>query len=312
MKRILPFVIAIIASFSSTEVIATSCPEIQSGSFRIITDNESTGLRRVSFDFINPTNGAKSIRVQIFDGTTLRYDLCINAGGQEGIRRNYTSPQFTNLNLGQLLVEITPFTGGSCSGSSCAPKTSSLAGAPLPVQFSQFSLARNGRSVLVNWETLTEINNSGFHVERNTNGQWESVGFVKTKSADGNSSERLQYQFSDNNNFSGISQYRIRQTDVDGKIKYSDVRAIRGEEATPKTVVFPNPSPNGTISVIFGETSQKDVVLNDMSGRVIRQWSAFSGNSLQLNNLVPGMYTLRSVDRATNDVQVQKLVVSAR
>jgi hypothetical protein len=79
--------------------------------------------------------------------------------------------------------------------------------------------------ITLNWSTVTEINNSGFNIERsiipNSNAMgdlfWESIGFVKGK---GTSTETHSYSFIDNDLDVGKYQYRLKQIDMDGSIKY--------------------------------------------------------------------------------------------
>jgi len=53
------------------------------------------------------------------------------------------------------------------------------------------------------------------------------------------------------NNVNGISQYRIKQVDFDAKFKFSDIRAVRGEGQAGHTIVFPNPSFDGRVSIVL-------------------------------------------------------------
>ena len=184
---------------------------------------------------------------------------------------------------------------------------------PLPVSFKSFTAARNRSNVLVKWETATEINNSGFAVERNINGTWEQLVFVASQALNGNSDALLSYQFTDLNNTKGITQYRIRQIDIDAKSKYSEVRAVRGEGQLGKTIVYPNPSNDGRVTIVFDEVaSARQVSLVDVSGRIIKQWKAVDNNNLQIENLNPGMYFLRIILPETGERSMEKIVVNNR
>ncbi|TMI85845.1 MAG: T9SS type A sorting domain-containing protein, partial [Bacteroidetes bacterium] len=184
---------------------------------------------------------------------------------------------------------------------------------PLPVKFKSFNAARNHSNVDLRWETAFEQNNSGFAVERNIRGAWEQVAFVPTQAANGNSESALTYQLTDLNNIKGMSQYRIRQVDFDAKSSYSEIRAVRGEGQTGKTVVYPNPSFDGRVSIVFEDaTVTRDASLSDMSGRVLKQWKGITNNNIQLDNLTPGMYSLKIVVPETGEQSVEKIIVSKR
>lgn len=184
---------------------------------------------------------------------------------------------------------------------------------PLPVSFKSFTAARNQSNVILKWETLWEQNNSGFAVERNTNGAWQQVGFVASQAMGGNSGDLLSYQFADPNNIKGVSQYRIRQVDLDNKSRYSEIRTVRGEGQIGKIIAFPNPSIDGKVNVSFEDaTMNREVSLMDMSGRMVRQWKSVTTNNITIENLTPGMYTLRVFIPETGEQQVQKIVVNKR
>src|SRR4029079_10084611 len=104
-------------------------------------------------------------------------------------------------------------------------------------------------NVTLKWETAQEINNSGFAILRNISGSWEVVDFIPTQAPGGNSSSPITYTFNDLNSYIGISQYRIRQVDIDGKARYTDIRSVRGYGQKGKTIVYPNPS-KGDLSVV--------------------------------------------------------------
>lgn len=185
--------------------------------------------------------------------------------------------------------------------------------APLPVEFKSFTAVRNRSNVQLTWVTSSEKNNSGFAVERNINGSWQQIAWVPTQALNGNSDAVLVYNYTDLNNLKGISQYRIRQVDIDAKSKYSEIRSVRGEGQIGKTVVYPNPTNNGKVNIMFEEgAGSRDISVADMSGRVVRQIKGISSNNITIENLNPGMYTIRIVSVETGDQVVEKVVVNKR
>ena len=79
--------------------------------------------------------------------------------------------------------------------------------------------------ISLNWITATELNNSGFDIERTsslTSSQqsWQKIGFV---SGNGTSTEVHYYSFIDPNPFVGKSYYRLKQIDFDGSSEYSSI-----------------------------------------------------------------------------------------
>lgn len=184
----------------------------------------------------------------------------------------------------------------------------------LPVNFKSFTATRNRANVVLKWETMTEQNSNGFAVERNIgNTGWEQITFVPSQAPNGNSSDLLAYQYVDPNNAKGITQYRIKQVDIDNRSRFSEIRAVRGEGQLGKTIVYPNPTNDGRVTIVFEETNIiRDVTVMDMSGRIIRQMRSISNNNIQIDNLPPGMYSLRIVAAETGEQSVQKIVVNKR
>jgi Secretion system C-terminal sorting domain len=186
--------------------------------------------------------------------------------------------------------------------------------ATLPVTLSSFTAVRNQSNVLLQWQTATEERSSGFAVERNLgNNNWEQIAFVPTQAIGGNSSSILKYQYTDLNTAKGVSQYRIRQTDLDNKSALSEIRSVRGNGQPGKTIVYPNPSTDGKVSIVFEEKNvTRDIAITDMSGRVVKQLKNVISNNVSIENLVSGMYSIRILSIDTGEVVVEKIVVNRR
>ena len=185
---------------------------------------------------------------------------------------------------------------------------------PLPVSLRSFTASRNSSTVNLNWETVTEENSKGFNIQRNLGNGWEQIGFVETKAINGNSSSLLSYAFSDlNNHAKGLSQYRLQQVDIGGKFAYSQIRSVRATAQKGKTIIYPNPSNDGKVNVVFEDKDvSRNVSLTDMNGRIIKQWKNILSNTLQIENLISGFYTLRIVNSETGEQIVEKIVVKNR
>jgi hypothetical protein len=189
------------------------------------------------------------------------------------------------------------------------------ASAVLPVSLRSFTAARNNSTILLKWETVTEENSRGFYIERNLgNNTWQTLGFVSTKAIRGNSNSLLNYEYSDiSNNAKGVTQYRLRQVDIDGKHAYSPIRAVRAGSQKGKTIIYPNPSNDGRVNVVFADINTiRDVSLMDMNGRVMKQWKGVANNNIQIDNLTAGFYTIRIIDTDTGEQTVEKIVVKKR
>ncbi|GAB1349449.1 hypothetical protein MASR1M107_16630 [Ignavibacteriales bacterium] len=63
------------------------------------------------------------------------------------------------------------------------------------MELTSFTASAKGTSVTLNWETKTEVDNNGFEVERNSNGNWNKIGFVE---GHGTANSPKYYSFVDN------------------------------------------------------------------------------------------------------------------
>jgi len=91
----------------------------------------------------------------------------------------------------------------------------------VPVELTSFTADVLGADIVLNWQTSTELNNSGFQVERSIdNKTFYQVGFVPGY---GTTTEPRSYSYTDNTVVSGVYYYRLKQIDLDGSYSYSDV-----------------------------------------------------------------------------------------
>lgn len=100
----------------------------------------------------------------------------------------------------------------------------------VPVEFVSFSSSIGTDYVLLKWETATEINNSGFEIQRmkvhniERSKEWESIGFIN---GNGTTSEPQSYSFTDENLDDAEYQYRLKQIDFNGSFQYSNTIEVK-------------------------------------------------------------------------------------
>jgi len=93
----------------------------------------------------------------------------------------------------------------------------------VPVELISFTALQSGNKILVEWQTATETNNSGFEIQRMKGPDWDLIGFVPGY---GFTVEQHSYSFTDENVQPGVYQYRLKQIDFDGTFIYSNIVAI--------------------------------------------------------------------------------------
>jgi len=169
--------------------------------------------------------------------------------------------------------------------------------------------------VRLDWATASEINNSGFYIERSLNGiDFESISFVQ---GHGNSTVEYKYLFNDANVFANaVYYYRLKQVDVDGNFEYSPI--VSAMLISPQGFILdelkPNPaSDQVVVNVVIADAQSSIVYLTDMLGRMIlsKGWElspGLNGTQLDISDLAAGTYTV-TVRSATNSLS-KRLVVT--
>ena len=81
-------------------------------------------------------------------------------------------------------------------------------GDTVPVEMVSFTGKVNGKSIQLNWSTATQTNNSGFSVERMSQGSWQPLGFV---GGSGTTTSPRSYSYTDVNPSAGKNYYRLNR-----------------------------------------------------------------------------------------------------
>ena len=198
-----------------------------------------------------------------------------------------------------------------------SPFVIGMGAAPLPVTLLHFSGKKEDKVNKLFWTTATEMNNSGFKVERSSDGlHFRSIGFVATQAVSGNSTSDLNYNFTDMTP-GGVKQYyRLKQIDFDGHFKYSPIVVLSSDkiDAVRFTVVYPNPVQT-RLNVVLeapAKTSLQLMVTN-AHGQVVRTLSmnveaGTNSTSIDFTGLASGNYLLKAVAADGTVSEVQKVV----
>ena len=150
--------------------------------------------------------------------------------------------------------------------------TPPAAGCGLPVTFIHFT----GKAVLdkieLHWATASELDADYFAIERSSdNIDFTEIGRVP---ASGNTSWRTDYDFIDPLPYPGRNYYRIRQADVTGYEKLTNVILVNPEIRRLVQNIFPNPVNKSTSLQVSFNDPEKDhrLSLLDINSRRISQW----------------------------------------
>jgi hypothetical protein len=175
---------------------------------------------------------------------------------------------------------------------------------PTPVTLVNFTAVKNGSAVDLDWQTATEINNDYFIAEKSKNG----IDFTAVNVVDGagNSQSTLNYQTTDHSPYNGISYYRLKQVDYDGKFSYGKIVAVKNEET--EITIFPNPNQGSFKLNVIDEKQPYSIEVTDLEGRLVYRGSGNPDNPVtEINGLSKGVYIVRVLDESM--VTLRKLVV---
>ena len=206
------------------------------------------------------------------------------------------------LNAGINTVEFTIRIGGNATVGDVmfdfvrleAPDTK--IGDPLPISFLPLSVTKESSMAVLRWATIMEDNNDHFEVERSTNAScFSSINCVV---AIGNAAKRTEYSFKDTQPLPGISYYRIKQVDKNGKFTYGNVVSVNFSTKENTLKLYPNPVKN-TFSISFSakqEGTFSAKIINE-KGTIVKEISlnatvGQNNHLINISDLSAGSYTI--------------------
>lgn len=173
---------------------------------------------------------------------------------------------------------------------------------PLPVELSYFNAAAIRNNVMLVWQTVWEMNNSGFRIERSAaaDNVWTERGFV---TGAGTSNEQKIYTFQDTKLASGKYKYRLKQIDYNGNFEYfplHDEITVGSPNSFSISQNYPNPSnPKSRIDYELPLDMKVILKVYDISGKEIVtlinsvQTAGYHVTEFDGVNLASGVYFYR-------------------
>ncbi len=172
--------------------------------------------------------------------------------------------------------------------------------AELPISLLEFNAnVTSNKQIALSWITLSEFNNLYFTVERSTDGlSFSDVIKVDSKS---NSANNQKYETTDASPCNGISYYRLKQTDVDGKSTYSKNIKVNIIPSEGELSAFPNPTTT-ILNLTIREAASKKLVyiIYTLDGkRIVEQKITNDLTTIPTSKLVNGAYLLQVKQNGT-------------
>ncbi|MCO6500759.1 MAG: T9SS type A sorting domain-containing protein [Vicingus serpentipes] len=271
-------------------VVITDCAGMGGGSSSAYTSDVTSGCASIGGNW-SP---------QMYEGCTYNSASAVKIGGCLTPGEIYTA-----------CVTVTP--ACAAAGASFCPLLDCSVGvcgsASLPIELLYFNAIMDGKVVKLNWTTTAEINNDYFTIQRTQDGFiYTEIGTI---AGAGNSNTILNYREVDQYPLSGISYYRLKQTDFDGNYTYSKLVAV---ELAPKGSLFIDyvylDHDNNNLEYYFSYNHNKPLSVDilDVSGKVIYSETISTNNSnnvkaISLSNISQGVYLLRLSDGVNSKVK---------
>ena len=298
------------ATIGLAPVLSTTIGSTQSLPPSLCSGATSTDANDIWFQFTATTNGnavvvlnnigSADLVLQAFSGpcSSLTNVSCVDAStGDE------TLP-LTGLVAGQTyFVRVYGYNGDE------GVFEISVSGAALPVAIEYFRGTKQNNKNVLDWKvTCVGSPSVTLTLERSADGR----NFESIRSTTETATRCLQaFSYNDLTPLAGINYYRLKATDIGGKIDYSNVVALLNRDKGFELVsLAPNPVKHDAIlSVTSAERSIMEIVVSDLNGKQVskQRVSLIAGSNqvtLSLRNVAAGTYQVTGL---TADGQVRSL-----
>jgi len=169
---------------------------------------------------------------------------------------------------------------------------------PLPINLNYLNGTKQSNNNYLNWQVTCGANNSSatMSLERSADGR--NFGSVTTITAD---AVRCQqpFDYTDKLPLYGMNYYRLKMTDVNGKVTYSSIIAILNKASGFDIIgLMPTLVTNTAIlNVTAAQKTKMDVVVTDITGKQVQKiaYNLIAGSNqftMNLENLAAGTYQI--------------------
>ncbi|MEO6187434.1 MAG: T9SS type A sorting domain-containing protein, partial [Ginsengibacter sp.] len=192
--------------------------------------------------------------------------------------------------------------------------TLNVMAAALPLKLLSFNAGLQNENVLLRWETSNEKNVSGFEIEKMTVNDWENLTFVNASSLNVFSNH---YNSVDSFAKVGVTYYRLKIIDFDGKFVYSNIVSV-DRKPTSNLIYqnYPNPFSNATtIKFEISEKTPVKIVIFNSGGievgvlvNEIKEPGSYEVN-WNSRNIPPGSYFYNVITNENNLITKKMLKI---
>ena len=176
------------------------------------------------------------------------------------------------------------------------------------------SVNKNDQGAIVTWTTSNQINT--YEIEISTDGRkFTSAGKSTQTNASGSTSAKHEYQHNTDKALTGTVYYRIKETDPQGKITYSEIRTVNLDKNGLSNTLYPNPAVNA-VNILLDRTVQGEVEVSlvntvgqTLFTKLYRLDNVNNFNVQWSSTVQPGVYYLKVKDVQAQTQKISKLLV---
>lgn len=178
-----------------------------------------------------------------------------------------------------------------CGNMSSNSKLITITSNPTAIRNIQLTAQLQDQQTKLSWLVVGEENAVGYLAERSNDGiNYKAIGNVVA-------TQKGSYSLLDNAPTQGINYYRIKATELDHSIFYSNVAKVNKQQMSNGMIsIYPNPTTKN-ITVSLPQEGNYVCQLTDVSGRVILSFTTTKASfEVDLKTFAPGIYILRCND----------------
>lgn len=238
-------------------------------------------------------------------------------GGVTVNSTTYNSPTQVTIDVNTVSATSGPYSVTIINPDGQSATGNNLFDSALPVELISFNgTISNKNSVVLNWSTNNEINNSGFEIERKKadDQNWTKTGFVR---GHGNTNSVTNYNFTDSKLNAGKYNYRLKQMDFNGTTSYFNLNSVINISVPNNFSLsqnYPNPF-NPTTKIDYNLANETNVNLKvyDATGRLVsvlvneKQLPGYYTKEFNAGSLASGVYFYRLI--AGSFIDTKRFVV---
>jgi hypothetical protein len=138
----------------------------------------------------------------------------------------------------------------------------------LPLELLMFKANLENKEIVLEWMIQSEINLDYYSIERSQDAlNWEQINVVKIFEP---SSVSKNYKVFDSTPLNGTTYYRLKQVDLDGRVKYSKTETLESSQSF-EINIFPNPNESGLLKIVQNKKNSLEIKLINSLGNLIYQ-----------------------------------------